>query len=54
MVRFGLHNPAIVHVSDGVGVMKHTGIMCYHDYGPVGMDSILSEQLHDALAGGVI
>jgi hypothetical protein len=42
MARFGFHDPAIVHMRDGIGVVKYTGIMCYDDYGPLGMDSIFS------------
>src|SRR5262252_4598817 len=54
MMRFSFHDPAIVHVRDGIGVMKYTAIMCYDDYGPIRMDSILREQFHHALAGRVI
>jgi hypothetical protein len=54
MTRFGFDNSAIVHLGDGIGVMKYTGIMCYDDYGPIGMDSIFGEQFHHGFAGRVI
>src|SRR5215831_9755404 len=50
MTRFGFHNPAIVHVGDGVGVMKDTSVVGYDDDSPIGTDGVSGEQLHDPFA----
>ncbi len=50
MTRFGFHNPTIVHVGDGIGVMKDTGVVRDDDDSPIGMDGVFGEQFHDAFA----
>src|SRR5262245_36505651 len=50
MTRFGFHNPAIVHVSDGISVMKDAGVVGDDDDSPVGMNGVFGEQFHDAFA----
>jgi hypothetical protein len=50
MTRFGFHDPAIVHVGDGIGVMKDTGVVGDDDDSPVWMDGVFGEQFHDAFA----
>jgi hypothetical protein len=54
MTRFGFHDPAIVHVSDGIGVMKDTGVVRNDNHGALGMNSVFREQFHHTFASRVI
>jgi hypothetical protein len=52
--RFGFHDPSIVHVRNGIGVMKYTGVMGNDDDGPGRIDGVVSKQVHHGFASSVV
>jgi len=48
--RLGLHNPTIVHLRNGIGVMEDTRVVRDDDHGTVGMHGVPGEQFHHGFA----
>src|SRR5258705_2315558 len=52
--RFGFHDPSIVHVRNGIGVMKDTSVMRNDNDGPGRIDGVVGKQFHHGFAGSVV
>ena len=52
--RRDLHDPSVVHVGDGVGVVEDARVVRDDDDGAVGLDGVRGQQLHDGLAARMV
>jgi hypothetical protein len=54
ILLFGVGDPSVVHVGDGIGKMKNAIVMCDHDNGAIRFNRGAGEKFHNGFAGGVV